>query len=376
MPLRFVSFTAAAVLMASLATSQTAAQCAYTTTLVSSWDRMDPSTPGGAQNTANVWRFERTDMNGAFLTGINNGGHPAWGSPDQSYSVPLVGPRYSPDPNRNQISFYYRTPSFEGLMQHPGTGDIGCVIEFRPQSEVSFTGLTLSAEDLGQASPNVLIRAEIDDAGGSTILIPDTSVNSLAAALTLTPGSGLPRTLGPGVVLRVISTNGGSPSEDWLNTQIVLNLQGPPVIIQQPDSTHLEGLGDVNLTVAADGATVFHWYRGTTLLSDGITVSGATISGSSSAKLTIANAQPGDSDSYHVEVGNSCGKVASSSASVTICAADFNGDGFADIFDFNDYVTCFEGGACPPGRSADYDGDGFVDIFDFFAFTTAFEQGC
>ncbi len=58
------------------------------------------------------------------------------------------------------------------------------------------------------------------------------------------------------------------------------------------------------------------------------------------------------------------------------CAADFDGDGFVDFFDFDAYVACFEGGACPPGKTADFDGDGFVDFFDFDAFVAAFETGC
>ena len=60
----------------------------------------------------------------------------------------------------------------------------------------------------------------------------------------------------------------------------------------------------------------------------------------------------------------------------TLCPADFNGDGFADFFDFNDFVTCFEGGDCPTGRDADFNGDGFVDFFDFNDFVSAFESGC
>ena len=63
-------------------------------------------------------------------------------------------------------------------------------------------------------------------------------------------------------------------------------------------------------------------------------------------------------------------------AGAGLCPADFNGDGFLDIFDFNDFVTCFEGDACPPGTSADFNGDGFPDIFDFNDFVTAFETGC
>lgn len=58
------------------------------------------------------------------------------------------------------------------------------------------------------------------------------------------------------------------------------------------------------------------------------------------------------------------------------CPADFNEDGFLDFFDYDDYVTCFETGACPPGRTADFNGDDFVDFFDYDAFVTAFSDGC
>ncbi len=58
------------------------------------------------------------------------------------------------------------------------------------------------------------------------------------------------------------------------------------------------------------------------------------------------------------------------------CAADFDNDCFVDFFDLDAFSACFEGGACPPGKSADFDGDGFVDFFDFNAFVVAFEAGC
>ncbi|MEK6700875.1 MAG: hypothetical protein AABZ53_01305 [Planctomycetota bacterium] len=58
------------------------------------------------------------------------------------------------------------------------------------------------------------------------------------------------------------------------------------------------------------------------------------------------------------------------------CAADFDGDGTADFFDYDAYVVCFEGGACPPGKSADFDADGTVDFFDYDAFVVSFESGC
>jgi hypothetical protein len=58
------------------------------------------------------------------------------------------------------------------------------------------------------------------------------------------------------------------------------------------------------------------------------------------------------------------------------CRADINGDGFIDFFDFDDFVSCFEGSACPAGTDADFNADGFVDFFDFDDFVAAFEVGC
>ncbi|QOI99962.1 MAG: hypothetical protein HRU70_05470 [Phycisphaeraceae bacterium] len=59
------------------------------------------------------------------------------------------------------------------------------------------------------------------------------------------------------------------------------------------------------------------------------------------------------------------------------CPADWNCDGFVDFFDFDDFVTTFEGGTPPACRTdADFNGDGFVDFFDFDDFVLAFEAGC
>ncbi|QOJ00205.1 MAG: hypothetical protein HRU70_06770 [Phycisphaeraceae bacterium] len=58
------------------------------------------------------------------------------------------------------------------------------------------------------------------------------------------------------------------------------------------------------------------------------------------------------------------------------CPGDFNDDGFIDFFDLDAFLECFEGGACPEGRSADFNGDGFVDFFDADAYLSAFDAGC
>ncbi len=54
------------------------------------------------------------------------------------------------------------------------------------------------------------------------------------------------------------------------------------------------------------------------------------------------------------------------------CPADFNGDGFVDFFDLDDYVAAFEAGS----PASDFNGDGFVDFFDLDDYVAAFEAGC
>jgi hypothetical protein len=58
------------------------------------------------------------------------------------------------------------------------------------------------------------------------------------------------------------------------------------------------------------------------------------------------------------------------------CPADFNRDGFLDFFDYDAYVSCFEGGDCPCDQTADFNRDGFADFFDYDQFVTDFESGC
>jgi len=62
--------------------------------------------------------------------------------------------------------------------------------------------------------------------------------------------------------------------------------------------------------------------------------------------------------------------------SLPTCPADFNRDGFLDGFDYDEFVACFEGEACPPGSSPDFNADGFLDGFDYDEFVAAFESDC
>jgi len=56
----------------------------------------------------------------------------------------------------------------------------------------------------------------------------------------------------------------------------------------------------------------------------------------------------------------------------TVCSADYNGDGFLDFTDFDDFVGDFEAGM----PKADFNNDGFLDFTDFDDFVSSFETGC
>jgi hypothetical protein len=54
------------------------------------------------------------------------------------------------------------------------------------------------------------------------------------------------------------------------------------------------------------------------------------------------------------------------------CLADFNADGFVDVFDYTAFVGAFESG----DPASDSNGDGFLDFFDYDRFVGVFEGGC
>jgi hypothetical protein len=132
----------------------------------------------------------------------------------------------------------------------------------------------------------------------------------------------------------------------------------------------------VDLTVAAAGSNLqYQWTRGGTPLANSATLSGVTTN-----TLTINPISAADFGAdYACTVSNACGSTATPNITIaqqSCCPADFNGDGFLDFFDYDDYVACYETGVCPPGATADFNGDGFADFFDYDAFVAAFEAGC
>ena len=81
---------------------------------------------------------------------------------------------------------------------------------------------------------------------------------------------------------------------------------------------------------------------------------------------------PGDAGTFRCVVSNSCGSVTSAAATLTVCPADFDCDGFVTGDDYDAYRVVFIAG----DSAADFDGDGFVTGDDFDGYVTAFVAGC
>lgn len=85
------------------------------------------------------------------------------------------------------------------------------------------------------------------------------------------------------------------------------------------------------------------------------------------SNTTVVDPAGAPNVTYSAAVSNPCS---------FICPADFNVDGALDFFDYNDFVQCFEGTACPDGQTADFNNDSAIDFFDYDQFVAAFEAGC
>ncbi len=150
---------------------------------------------------------------------------------------------------------------------------------------------------------------------------------------------------------------------------------GAPGFVTQPRGVTVCAGGDVSFEALASGRgpLAYQWRKNAETIDWAANPSAAT------ATLILAGVGDADAGVYDCVVSGACGSVTSVGATLTIlsgqacCAADFNGDGFLDFFDYNDFVIAFEAGG---GLVADFNQDGFVDFFDYADFVEAFEIGC
>ncbi|MCC6675596.1 MAG: hypothetical protein IT436_00505 [Phycisphaerales bacterium] len=139
-------------------------------------------------------------------------------------------------------------------------------------------------------------------------------------------------------------------------------IEGP--ITEQPESEFACAGGAASFHVAAGGAGPFRyqWRR------DGVDLDGAT-----TPTLVVDPVGPGDVGVYTCVVSVfACGSVESDPATLSICAVDYNCDGFVDFADYLEFLSLYDG----QDPRADLNQDGFVDFADYLEFVNQFNGGC
>ena len=143
-----------------------------------------------------------------------------------------------------------------------------------------------------------------------------------------------------------------------------------PLILSTPASDSVCSKGTASFSVSAygNGPVSYRWRHDGTPLEDEL----GHIAGAGTSMLVITNARNSDTGLYDCVVTNPCNSEISIAATLSVCAADFDCDGFITGLDYDLYVQAFEAG----DMEADFDGDGFITGVDFDLYVQAFEAGC
>ncbi len=144
---------------------------------------------------------------------------------------------------------------------------------------------------------------------------------------------------------------------------------GPLTIRRDPIGNRPSRGSYVDLSVVADGLAPlsFRWKRNGVILTD----TGNT-AGSNSNVLQIRTMSVAEVGTYSCTVTDACNvSVDSATAEITLCLADFDGDGHVKVADIFEFLHRWFAGDV----SADIDGGG-LGIADIFAFLDTWFEGC
>jgi hypothetical protein len=154
--------------------------------------------------------------------------------------------------------------------------------------------------------------------------------------------------------------------------QFNLLCTAPDVGTQPADRRVCQGATATTSVTATGDALRYQWRKNGVSISSGPAPSGAVISGTATATLSIANGGTGDSGNYDLLITNPCGQTTTAIAHIVFCAGDFNCSNTINILDIFDYLARFF--ALDP--RTDINRSGQINVQDIFDFLSAWFAGC
>lgn len=147
---------------------------------------------------------------------------------------------------------------------------------------------------------------------------------------------------------------------------------GQPVSISRPEGSSAQF--SVTHTNGA-GQRTYQWRR----YSNGLFVNmseGGRYSGTNTATLTISGLIPADATLYSLRITKDCGIINSNAATLTVtaaCAADFDGNGILNFFDFSSFIGLYNAQDPRADLASPF---GVWNFFDVSTFISLYNAGC
>ncbi len=162
-----------------------------------------------------------------------------------------------------------------------------------------------------------------------------------------------------------------------VSNNAAVTVEGPANILSDPSDLTVDEGDPASFTVSVQspGSYTYQWRKDDINLSDG-----GTISGSTTATLSISASVQSDAGSYDCVITSGIGCVTiSDSAQLTVnapeeCPQDLDGDGQVGLSDLSALLENFGGPGGP--EDGDFDGDGQVGLSDLSALLEVFGTAC
>lgn len=153
----------------------------------------------------------------------------------------------------------------------------------------------------------------------------------------------------------------------------------PPAIVSPPQPLTVNENATAQFSVGATGDVLtYQWKRNNINLANGPQPGGSSVSGATTATLTIATPDPRDNAAYTCSLNNPCGNLATTPVNLIVtpaCPGDLTFNASVNTADLTIFLANF-GRTVQPGTNGDLNADGVVNTVDLTLFLGYFGAAC